>query len=195
VTRYTIIAVLLVLAAFVVQQFVPSFTGWYHSRLLLVQLVFLCIAVTVPQPVMLLLAFTCGFLWDAQFVLTPQRGDPLVYTQPVESLRFGTSILLFGGMGFLMQGIQPLFRQGKWYFSALLSGIAVFLYLAAEYGIITIVRGSPTLSGATLRQMAWTATLTMLVSPLLFWLLAAIARRCGHTLFPEAAHKKRRRWF
>lgn len=194
-TRYTIIAVLLVLASFVVQQFVPSFTGWYHSRLLIVQLVFLCIAVTVPQPVMLLLALACGFLWDAQFVLAPQQGDPQVYTQPVESLRFGTSILLFGAMGFLMQGIQPLFRQGKWYFSALLSGIAVFLYLAAEYGIITIVRGNPTLSAATLRQMVWTATLTMLLSPLLFWLLAVIARRCGHTLFPEAANKRRRRWF
>jgi cell shape-determining protein MreD len=193
VTRYTLIAVLLVLLSFVVQQFVPAFTGWHHSRLLLVQLAFLCTAVTVNQPVMLLLAFGCGLLWDAQ--CTPGRvtGDPEIYTQPVEALRFGYSILLFGGMGALMQGVQPLFRQGKWYFSAVLSGIAVFLYLAAEYGVITLVRGHPVLTQATLRQMFWTAVITMLLSPPFFWLLSAVARHCQHTLFPEAVEKKKRR--
>ena len=194
-TRYTIITVLLVLAAFVVQQFVPAFTGWHHSRLLVVQLVFLCAAVTVNQPTMLLLAFVCGFLWDAQCTLGPLGGDAEIYSQPVEAMRFGYSILLFGGMGFLMQGIQPLFRQGKWYFSAVLSGIAVFLYLAAEYGFITVVRGSPALSAATVRQMTWTAILTMLLSPPVFWMLSTIAGRCGHTIFPEAAARKRRRSF
>lgn len=191
-TRYTLITVLLVLASFVVQQFVPAFTGWHHSRLLIVQLVFLCAAVTVNQPTMLLLAFLCGSLWDAQYTLGPHGGDPEIYTQPVEALRFGYSILLFGAMGFLMQGIQPLFRQGKWYFSALLSGIAVFLYLAGEYGIITIVRGNLVLTHATLRQMAWTSVLTMLLSPLVFWLLSAIASRCHHSIFPEANLKRRR---
>lgn len=191
-TRYTIITVLLVLAAFVVQQFVPAFTGWHHSRLLIVQLVFLCAAVTVNQPTMLLLAFMCGFLWDAQCTLGPQGGDPEIYSQPVEALRFGYSILLFGGMGLLMQGIQPLFRQGKWYFSALLSGIAVFLYLAAEYGVITIVRGNLVLTQATLSQMVWTSMLTMLFSPLVFWLLSAIASRCSHSIYPEANLKRRR---
>ncbi len=194
-TRYTIITVLLVLAAFLVQQFVPAFTGWHHSRLLIVQLVFLCAAVTVNQPTMLLLAFVCGFMWDAQCTLGPMGGDPEIYSQPVEAMRFGYSILLFGGMGFLMQGIQPLFRQGKWYFSALLSGIAVLLYLGAEYTLITVIRGSPVLTEATVRQMVWTATLTMLLSPLVFWLLSAIAGRCGHTIFPEAASRKRRRSF
>ena len=156
------------------------------------QLVFLCAAVTVNQPTMLLLAFMCGFLWDAQCTLGPQGGDPEIYSQPVEALRFGYSILLFGGMGFLMQGIQPLFRQGKWYFSAFLSGIAVFLYLAAEYGVITIVRGNLVLTQATLSQMVWTAMLTMLFSPLVFWLLSAIARRCSHSIYPEANLKRRR---
>ena len=126
-TRYTIITVLLVLASFVVQQFLPALTALHHSRVLLVQLVFLCAAVTVGQPTMLLLAFVCGFLWDAQCSMGAHGGDPEIYSQPVESLRFGYSILLFGAMGFLMQGIQPLFKQGKWYFSALLSGIAIFL--------------------------------------------------------------------
>jgi len=194
VTRYTLITVLLVLASFVVQQFLPALTVLHHSRVLLVQLVFLCAAVTVGQPTMLLLAFVCGFLWDAQCSMGAHGGDPEIYSQPVESLRFGYSILLFGAMGFLMQGIQPLFKQGKWYFSALLSGIAILLYLAAEYLIITFVRGNFIFAKATALQMAYTALLTMLFSPLVFWMLFGIAGWCGHSINPEAAKKRRRRF-
>ena len=190
--RYSIITILLLLAAYVVQQFLPAFTGLHHSRILLVQLVFLCCAVTVGQPTMLLLAFIGGFLWDAQCALGPHGGDPEVYTQQVENLRFGYSVLLFGGMGYLMHGIQPLFKQGKWQFSAVLSGIAVLLYLAAEYAIINFVRGDFVLTQATIRQMLFTALLTMLFSPVFFWLLFRIARACDHSINPEAGRRRRR---
>ncbi len=190
--RYSVITILLLLAAFVLQQFLPAFTGLHHSRILLVQLVFLCCAVTVGQPTMLLLAFIGGFFWDAQCALGPHGGDPDVYTQQIESMRFGYSILLFGGMGFLMQGIQPLFKQGKWHFSAMLSGIAVFLYLAAEYAIINFVRGDFVLNKATLLQMFYTSLVTMLFSPLVFWLLFRIANACDHSINPEAGRRRRR---
>jgi hypothetical protein len=192
VIRYSLITILLLLAAFVVQQFLPVFTGLHHSRILIVQLVFLCCAVTVGQPTMLLLAFLGGFFWDAQFALGPHGGDPEIYTQQVENLRFGYSILLFGAMGVLMQGIQPLFKQGKWYFSALLSGIAVLLYLAAEYTIINFIRGEFVLTAGTMRMMAWTAFLTMLFSPVIFWMLFTVAKLCDHSINPEASHKRRR---
>jgi hypothetical protein len=192
VIRYSIATILLLLAAFVVQQFLPAFTGLHHSRVLLVQLVFLCCAVTVGTPTMLLLAFIGGFFWDAQCALGPHGGDPEVYTQQVESLRFGYSILLFGAMGLLMQGIQPLFKQGKWQFSAFLSGIAVLLYLAAEYTIINFVRGEFTLTAATMRQMVFTSILSMLFSPLIFWLLFRIAGICDHSINPEAGRRRRR---
>lgn len=190
--RYSLTTILLLLAAFVVQQFLPALTGFHQSRILLVQLVFLCAAVTVGQPTMLLLAFIGGFFWDAHCALGPHGGDQEIYSQQVESLRFGYSILLFGGMGFLMQGIQPLFKQGKWQFSAFLSGIAVFLYLAAEYAIITFVRGEFVLTEATLLQMAYTSLLTMLFSPFIFWLLFIIAKACDHSINPEAGRKRRR---
>lgn len=189
--RYSIATILLLLTAFLVQQFLPAFTGIHHSRILLVQLVFLCCAVTVAQPTMLLLAFIGGFFWDAQCALGPHGGDPLVYTQQVENLRFGYSILLFGAMGVLMQGIQPLFKQGKWYFSAFLSGIAVLLYLAAEYTIINFVRGDFRLSPATMQQMVFTACLTMLFSPLIFWMLFTIAKACDHSINPEVRRRRR----
>jgi cell shape-determining protein MreD len=192
VIRYSFITILLLLAAFVIQQFLPAFTGIHHSRVLLVQLVFLCSAVTVGQPTMLLLAFIGGFLWDAQSALGPHGGDPAIYTQQVESLRFGYSILLFGAIGFLMQGIQPLFKQGKWQFSAFLSGIAIFLYLTAEYLIINFVRGDFILRNSTLLQMLFTSLLTMFFSPLVIWLLFRIAKICNHSINPEAGRKRRR---
>ncbi len=189
--RYTAITVLLLLAAFVVQQFIPALTGLHHSRVLLVQLVFLCSAVTVGQPAMLLLAFVGGFLWDAHSALGSSGGDPEVYTHPVESLRFGYSILLFGAMGLLMQGIQPLFKQGKWQVSAFITGIAIFLYLTAEYAIISFIRGGFVLNTPTILQMVFTAMLTMLFSPFVFWLLFRSARFCQHTIDPEAGKRRR----
>lgn len=189
--RYSFTTILLLLTSFVVQQFIPAFTSFHHSRILLVQLTFLCAAVTVGQPTMLLLAFIGGFFWDAHCALGPYGGDPEVYTQQVESLHFGYSIILFGAMGFLMQGIQPLFKQGKWQFSAFLSGIAILLYLTAEYAIITFVRGDFTLSTSTLMQMIFTALLTMLFSPLVFWLLFRIAKACDHSIDPDASRRRR----
>ena len=189
--RYSFITILLLLASFVVQQFLPAFTGIHHSRIMLIQLVFLCAAVTVGPPTMLLLAFIGGFFWDAHCALGPHGGDPEVYTQQVESLRFGYSILLFGAMGFLMQGIQPLFKQGKWQFSAFLSGIAIFLYLTAEYAIINFVRGDFRLSEATVMQMVFTSLMTMLFSPFVFWLLFRIAKSCDHSINPDAGRKRR----
>lgn len=191
--RYSLITVLLLLASFVIQQFLPAFTGLHDSRILLVQLVFLCCAVTVGQPTMLVLAFIGGFLWDAHCALGQQGGDAEIYSQQVESLRFGYSILLFAATGFLMQGIQPLFKQGKWQFSAFLSGVAILLYLSAEYAIINFVRGDFVLTKGTVMQVIFTSMLTMLFSPFIFWLLFHIAKLCNHSINPEAGKKRRRR--
>jgi len=194
VIRYSLTVLLLMITALVIQQFLPALTGLYGSRVLALQLVFLCAAVTVGPPTMLLLAFIGGLLWDAQCALGPSVGDPAVYVDQVESLRFGFSILLFGAMGYLMQGIQPLYRSGRWQFSALLSGIAVFFYLAAEYLVITFIRGGFVLSRQTFMQMVYTSVLTMLFSPFVFWLLGRIARRCDHSFQPQPKRKPRLGW-
>jgi cell shape-determining protein MreD len=190
--RFNLSAVFLLLIAFLVQQFVPAFTGLSHARFLIVHLVFLCAAVSVATPTMLLLAFIGGILWDAHCSLATIVADPEVYTNPTESLRFGYSILLFAGMGFLMQGLSPLFREGKWQFSALLTGVATFLYLAADYALISFVRGDIVMSRSIMRLMSYTALLTMLFSPFVFWLLYRLALLFDHSLYPEAGKNKRR---
>lgn len=191
--RYALSLFLFVLLALVVQQFIPALTGVYNSRLLLVTLVFLCASVTVGPPVMLALAFTCGFLWDAQSWMGPPSGDPEIYKYPAESLRFGYSIILYGVTGYLMQGIQPLFREGKWQFSTLLVGVSIFVYLVSEYLIINFVRGDFVFPRATLFQIGFTSGLTMLFSPVVFWILHHIAAAFGHEIRFEGLKKKRRR--
>ena len=181
---YLFSLILMVFAACVAQQFVPVFTGLYEARILIVPLVFLCSAVTVHPAPMLILAFLCGFLWDAQHLplAGPFGGDLAVYLDPVASMRFGYSIILYAFMGFLMQGIQPLFREGKWHVSALLTGVALFLYLFTEFMLITFVRGEFSLSRGTMLKISFSALLTMLLSPLVFWALFKFAALFNHTI-------------
>jgi hypothetical protein len=182
----------MILTACVVQQFSSAFEGLYEARILVVPLVFLCSAVTVNVGAMLLLAFVCGFLWDAQHILGPHGGLNEVYVGAQEDVRFGYSILLYAMMGFIMQGIQPLFREGKWHVSALLSGVAIFIYLFVEYMIITFIRGDLILTRELFLKISLTSLLTMLLSPLVFWALFRLAGLFHHTIRYEGLKTKRR---
>lgn len=131
---------------------------------------------------MLGLAFLCGFIWDAQNTLSPAGGDPTVYDHPVDQMRFGYSIILYAVMGVLMQGVQPLFRKGVWQLSAALTGVATFFYLLSEYLLINIIRGDYYFPASIFQQMWISALLTMLCSPLLFFILFKLARWFDHTI-------------
>lgn len=175
-----------------VQQFMPTIPALFGARILILPLVFLCTAVSVNFATMLLLAFTCGFLWDAQHLLGEQGGSSEIYNQPVESLRFGYSIILYAMMGTLMQGIQPLFRKGIWQVSSLLSGISIFLYLFAEYILINIVRDDFIFPRHVLYRIYITGALTMLLSPLIFWIIFQLAAYCKYTIKYDGLKKEPR---
>jgi cell shape-determining protein MreD len=192
VIRFSIATVLLLLAAFILQPFLPAFTGLYGSRILIVQVVFLCCAISTHQPMVLLLAFLAGLLWDAQFTLAPHAGDPEIYKQKVENLSFGYSILLFGAMGLLISGIQPLFHEGRWKLATLMIGCAIFVYLLAEFTLICFVRGDLSMRKETFLQVLFTSFLTMLLAPLVFWLLHSIAGAFGHSIQPHTNRRRRR---
>jgi hypothetical protein len=85
-------------------------------------------------------------------------------------------------MGFLMQGIQPLFREGKWHVSALLAGVAIFIYLFVEYMFITFIRGGFVLTRELFLKISFTSLLTMFLSPLVFWALFKLADLFHHTI-------------
>jgi cell shape-determining protein MreD len=181
--RYHLSLVFLVLLAVIVQQFIPTFTFLHGAQLLLVTLVFLCASVTVPTPVMLALAFLCGFLNDAENVIVATgAGDPDVYGRPEPSLRFGYSILLYGLIGYLMQGIQPLFREGRWWVPTVLAGLSVFVYLSIEYLLINFIRGGFVFGRETFLKIALSSGFAMFCSPVVFWALFRLADACGQPL-------------
>jgi cell shape-determining protein MreD len=192
VIRYCLSLLILILLAIIAQQFLPAFIGLYNARVFVLLVVFLCIAVSVPMPVMFLFALICGFIWDAQCSLGSPEVDATVYTNPVPSLRFGVSILLFGLVGMLMHGFRPLFLQGKWYLSALLTGIATFLYCLGEYSLLDFFRGSFTIGRGVLLQCSYTALLTTLISPVIFALLFLIAHIFNHSIVEQ---KKKTQYF
>ena len=173
--RYLLSVLALLLVAFVLRQFIPVFPGFYHVRFFLVPLIFICAAVTLDVIGMLLLSFVCGLLWDAQHTILPVVGDPEVYTEVAATLKFGYSIFLFAIAGFVMQGVQPLFREGKWQVSVLVTGVALFLYLFIELMLLSFVRGQVVLTGDTLRFIFFSSVLTMLFSPLVFLVLFKMA--------------------
>lgn len=187
--RYTLSVLVLICLAVIAQQFLPV-VDFHRARILLLPLIFLCAAVTVPPPSMLLFAFCCGFLWDAQNTLGDHGGDPSVYLHTIGSLRFGTSILLYAAIGYLMQGVQPLFRQGKWWVSAVLAGVALFLYQTAEFLLLNFVRGNFTFPSSVLRQIFVTASATTVLAPFLFGILFLLARLFDHTIRYEGLKRK-----
>jgi cell shape-determining protein MreD len=191
--RYLLSVLVLLALAFVLRQFVPVIPDFHHARIFLVPLVFLCVSVTLNVSGMLLLSFVCGLLWDAQHTILPAGGDPGIYLEQVETLRFGYSILLFAFAGFVMHGVQPVFREGKWQLSTLVTGVALFLYLLAELLLLSFVRGRLVLSASTFSFILYSSLLTMLLSPFVFYLLFKLADLFDYRIRYDGLRKGRRR--
>ena len=187
---YHISLIGLLLLSCIVQQFLPPINAWYDARILIVPLVVVCSAATVPTAGMLLLVFLGGFLWDAQQILNPDGDASEIYHSQIETMKFGYSILLFALMGFLMQGIQPLFKQGKWYLSAMLTGVAMFLYLTVEYLLFSFIRGGFDITSGVFNQIGLTSLITMLASPVVFWILFRIANLCRHEISYDSLRRR-----
>ena len=66
--------------------------------------------------------------------------------------------------------------------SAILTGISVFLYLLAEFLLITFVRGEWIFPAKVLTQIWLTAAMTMLCSPLIFAILFKLAKLFDFTI-------------
>lgn len=189
---YHAVIFLLVLFALFLQQFVPTIGSLYDSRILILPLMFLCCSVTVSPAAMLLLAFVSGFLWDAQHALPPDVGDIEVYKHQVESLPFGYSILLYAVMGFMMQGVQPLFQRGRWQFSVFVSGMAIFIYLSVEYLLLNFVRGGFIFTRPTLLKITFSALLTMILAPFIYGLLFKLAETFRFTIRYDGLRSRNR---
>ena len=178
---YCSLVLLIIGASFFLQEFIPIF-GWaYHSQLLLVHAVFYASAVSVPFPVMLLYAFVAGFIWECRYHLPISMSETVNYSGQLE-LPFGFTILVFGLMGTFIQGVRPLFRQGRWELPVLMIGICTFAGLMLQYLVISFHRGGIVSSAEFWWKILMNSLFSTLIAPFLLLLLSRIAERTGYRI-------------
>ncbi len=180
------LAMLLALS-FLAQEFIPVIPWAYEARLLLVPVVFFACAVAVPFPLMLLFAFATGFVWDARHLVidgAPMAEQVISTTAVLDtaSPAFGYSIVLYGLLGSLMQGIRPLFRRGRWELPVLMCGLGTGLLLTVEHLWFCFLRGRFFFSEAIWLHIGTTALLSMMISPVIFFFVHSLSRLSGYQI-------------
>ncbi len=185
---FNVIVIVLTACAFVLEELLPAVPLAQNARLFVAPVFFFCVAVAVPFPMMLLLAFITGFIWDARYMqmvsadagaeqfanVTAATGSGAALSS-VSSLGFGSSIVLFALIGCLMQGIRPMFRKGRWELPVLMAGVATVLWLLAQYLLITFLRGDVFFSQHLWVKLVSDALMAMLASPLIYLCLHTLA--------------------
>jgi hypothetical protein len=172
---------LLLLLTFVVQEFIPGIPMAHYATLFLPPVFFFAASVAVPFPVMILLAFVAGTLWDARHMPTgaaSQAAQSLMTgTDELSATGFGLGIsfFLFGVLGMFLQGVRPLFKRGRLELPVVMVGFTTSLWLLAEYLVLTLGRGSFYFPPAIWTKIVTAALLAMLAAPLLFLLLYMLA--------------------
>jgi cell shape-determining protein MreD len=187
------ISIILLLLTFMVQEFIPGLEIAQFATLFLPAVFFFSASVAAPFSMMLVLAFITGFIWDARHL--PGAVESLAGAADVfgtgadlelgagsRPLPFGLSIVLFGMLGTLMQGIRPLFKRGRLELPVLMVGVATFLWLFSQYLIITFLRGSLQFPAGVWSKMITDTLLAMLASPLIFLLLYSLARLSSYEI-------------
>lgn len=175
-------ACLMILASFILQEFIPASEWAYGARLLLVHTVFLTIAVALPFPAVLGFAALTGFLWDARYYLPIYSAETIPGAFVQVEIPFGFTIFLFGLIGSLIQGVRPLFRKGRWELPVLMIAAGTGLMLLLEYFVICFHRGNLELPPELWWKLLMTSLFSALVSPILLLLLSCVAGRLRYKI-------------
>ena len=187
------ISIILLLFTFMVQEFIPGLEIAQFATLFLPAVFFFSASVASPFSMMLVLAFMTGFIWDARNlpgVVESLSGAEDVFGTGADMelgagthpLPFGLSIVLFGMLGTLLQGIRPLFKRGRLELPVLMVGLATFVWLLSQYLIITFLRGSLQFPAGVWSKMITDSLLAMLAAPLIFLLLYSLARLSSYEI-------------
>jgi cell shape-determining protein MreD len=192
---FNLLVLIATVCTFAVQEFIPPIEIANMATLFLPAVFFMCASVAVPFMMMLVLAFLTGVIWDARY-LPPAAMDVLQQPESLSllgsssadtslgggNLAFGISILLFGLLGALMQGVRPLFKRGRLELPVLMVGAGTFFWLFAQYLLITFMRGSFNFPSGVWSKMVTDTLLGMLVAPLIFLALHWIARLSSYEI-------------
>ena len=186
---FNLIVFVLMLLSFAVQEFIPPVMPetTHYARLFLPAVFFFAASVAVPFPSMLVLALVTGVLWDVRYLpMSSDAGQASgaelgmtladAATIGTADLRFGYSILVFGLLGALMQGVRPLFKKGRLELPVLMVGFATSAWLMIQYLLMTLLRGSFYFPTAMWLKLVTDTMYAMFFSPLIFLTLHILAR-------------------
>ena len=189
---FNLIVVFLLALSIITEEFLPSIEIAQNARLFIGPVFFFAASVSVPFPVMLVMAFATGLLWDARylpFVAQDSGAEKLAglandngiaaFNSVISTgadLGFGYSILLFGVLGALMQGIRPLFKKGRLELPVLMVGFVTATWLLVQYLLIAFLRGSLYFPSEVWTKLVTDTLLAMLASPILFLMLHTLAK-------------------
>lgn len=127
---FTFSFIIAMFVGLIVQHFTGIVPG-FGSQILLLPVIFLCGAAALPAWSMLCLAFVAGLMWDClTFMPVEGRVD----------FPFGGTILLYVGIGAMMNGLRPLYLRGWWPIHAVVAGILTSVLVLVEFVIITFRR-------------------------------------------------------
>ena len=190
--KFCLAVLLLLLLSFFVQEFVPEFQWAYHSRLLVVHAMFYAAAVSVPFPVMLFYALAAGFVWESRYHIPIHPIETGAGGVPEGQLEFpfGFTILVFGLLGTLIQGVRPFFRQGRWELPVLMVGLCTFAGLLLEYLVICFHRGGIEVSSEFWWKIWMSSLFSMLLAPFLLLFLSRLANRTGYRIQMDGISKR-----
>lgn len=170
------ILVVLTFVAQIAEFFIPPLDWMYNAHVYIVPVIVFYGATALPFPLMLVLAFFAGFMLDLTTVQ--------VLGSKVE-ISMGSSILLYGVLAAIMHGLRPLFIRGRWEVHCFMSGVCTSLILLSQFLMIAFRRGSLGFTKEAWWQIGGPGVLAMLMAPLVFWILHAVARLTRYPYLPE----------
>lgn len=182
---FFLLLLVMMFAALVLQHFVPAlpFVG---ARVLIMQMIMLYGAISLPLPGMIVLTFLGGLMWDCL---------NLLFVGETAQVAMGWSIALYMALGTIMAGFRPLFIRGRWEVHCLLTGLLLAAIPLAEF-VMQTVRTEP-VTWVWNRSIAWriggAGLIGTLLSPLLFFVLNYLAILTGYDPQPDRNVKKPKR--
>jgi hypothetical protein len=195
---FNLVVMILMALAFAVEEMLPAIQILQNVRLFHAAVFFFAASVAVPLPTMLIMAFFTGYVWDARYLMLPGRdssveqlasagiGDISSFSATLTGgnmdLAFGYSILIFGVLGLLMQGIRPLFKKGRWELPVLMVGVATAMWLIIQYLLINFLHGGFVFTTAVCYKIITTVMFAMLAAPLLYLMLHILARLTNYEI-------------
>jgi hypothetical protein len=180
----------IVFVALLIQQLLPPFEWAHGAFIFVVAVAFFCCAISVPFPVMLGLAVFTGVFWDALTVTIPVGGEISNPQAALKDIQFGYSILLFGLLGALMQGLRPLFRRGRWELPIIMTGVGTFMFLLIQYLLVNFTLGGLVFPASVWYKLLTTSLLCMLISPIVFFILHRLALATGYQIRYEGLRRR-----